>query len=210
MGFQDLLLGTLRYGKIPRNAWTATDCKRDAHAKICLSIVLSIQEKTYIFDIGGPKKATEFLNKHLDSLDMHGFFIYLMADNNTGVENFLAGSLTERFIKTIVLNLRESVGGKLMIDVFIKHYYTKNRRILISILGSFVEKRFLLWDSSSRKMIRYREAHRKIELNLIVTSPTQPQYNLNLNCSLVDMNMTWYLSLLPPFQGRFHWYMTPT
>ena len=162
MGFQDLLLGTLRYGKIPRNAWTATDCKRDAHAKICLSIVLSIQEKTYIFDIGGPKKATEFLNKHLDSLDMHGFFIYLMADNNTGVENFLAGSLTERFIKTIVLNLRESTGGKLRIDVFIKHYFSNKRRISTSILGSFLDKRFISLESSSRKMSKYREANRKL------------------------------------------------
>ena len=95
---------------------------------------------------------------------MHGFFIYMMADNNTGVENFLSSSLAERFIKTIVLNLRDSAGGKLTIDVFIKHYFSKNRRILTSILGSFVDKHFLPWDSSSTMVTKNREAFRIIDL----------------------------------------------
>ena len=92
---------------------------------------------------------------------MHGFFIFMMADNNTAIENFLTNSLADRFTNAIALNLRKSAGGKLIIDVFIKKYFSKNRRVLPSILGFFIDKHFILLDSSPKKMTKQREANRK-------------------------------------------------
>ena len=92
---------------------------------------------------------------------MHGFFIFMMADNNTAIENFLTNSLADRFTNTNVFNLRKSAGGKLIIDVFIKNYFSKNRRVVPSILGFFIDKHFILLDSSPKKMTKQREANRK-------------------------------------------------
>ena len=143
--------------------------KANSRARICWSITLFDQKKAYIIDVGGPQQAAEFLTKQLENLDMHGFFIYLMADNNNGVENFLTSSMAERFTKTILLNIRESAARKLIIDVFFKHYFSKNRRISTSILGSFVDKRFLPFNSSSSKITKYREAYRKLEYGPLMT-----------------------------------------
>ena len=117
-------------------------------------ITLFHQQKSYILDVGGSALATEFLAKNLQILDSNGFFIFLMNENKTNVEKFLASPSSERFIKTIVLNLKENFEGKLMIDVYAKHYFSKNRRILTFILGSFVKKRFLGLDTTSKKKIR--------------------------------------------------------
>ena len=105
-------------------------------------------------DVGGTALANDFLTKNLQILDTSGFFIFLMKEKKINVEDFLSSSINERFIKTIVLNIRENIGGKLMIDVYAKHYFSKNRRVVTFILGSFIEKRFLLLKTTARQKIR--------------------------------------------------------
>ena len=117
-------------------------------------IKLCHQQKSYILDIGGTALATDFLTKTLQILDTSGFFIFLMKEKKINVENFLSSSINERFIKTIVLNIRENVEGKLMIDVHAKRYFSKDRRVVTFMIGSFVEKHFLVFNTTVRTKIR--------------------------------------------------------
>ena len=81
-----------------------------------------------------------------------------MEENKTNVENFFASSITDRFRKEIVLNLRQDSGGILLIDVYVKKYFSKNKRTSSFILGTFVKKQFHLLNISQRnKNKTYRQ-----------------------------------------------------
>ena len=73
-----------------------------------------------------------------------------MEENKTNVENFFASSITDRFRKEIVLNLRQDNGGIPVIDVYVKNYFSKKKRTSSFILGTFVEKKFHVLNISQR------------------------------------------------------------
>ena len=104
-------------------------------------------------DIESAEEAFEFLAQNRNKLDTGGNFIYIMADEKTNVENFLSSQLGERYLNTVVLNIREGVNRRSIIDVYAKRYFSNNQRVEPYILGSFIDNRFIILDTLSRNMV---------------------------------------------------------
>ena len=110
------------------------------------------QKKSYILDIESAEEASKFLTQNINRVDAGGNFIYLLVDTKLNIENFLTNKLTERYINTIVLNIKEAGKSRYIIDVYTKKYFSNNRRVEPYILGSFINNKFIVSDTISRKV----------------------------------------------------------
>ena len=110
------------------------------------------QKKSYILDIESSEEASKFLTQNINTVDAGGNFIYLLVDTKLNIENFLTNKLTERYINTIVLNIKTAAKSRYIIDVYTKKYFSNNRRVEPYILGSFINNKFIFFDTLSRKM----------------------------------------------------------
>ena len=79
-----------------------------------------------------------------------------MNDSAINVENFLTSKLIERMVNTIVMNFNEVGKGIIVINVRMNRYFAKKRRVEPFILGSFIDKKFIVLDSASRKSVQLK------------------------------------------------------